>query len=83
MISSFGASSWSELDDGQGTLGFESVFFVYKLFAVELGNLIRRIEENEPIWFKVEEMGPVVQQKIGYVGGWTGRKSLEKSRGEL
>ena len=80
LISSFGAPCWSELNDGQQTLGFELVFFLYKLFAVELGNLIRQREGNEPFRFKVEEMGPDGRGKIRYVGGWAVRKSLEKSR---
>ncbi len=80
LISTFGAPCWSELNDGQRTLGFELVFFLYKLFVVELGNLIRQREENEPLRFKVEQMGPDGRGKIHYVGGWAIRKSLEKSR---
>lgn len=35
LISSFGASSWSGLNDGQQTLGCELVFFLYKMFVDE------------------------------------------------
>lgn len=79
VISSFGVESWAELNDGQRSLSAQLVFFLYKLFAKELGTLIRKQEECEPISFKVDDMGPG-QGKVRYVGGWAVRKSLDKSR---
>lgn len=80
VISSFGVESWAELNNGQRSLSAQLVFCLYKLFAKELGTLIHKQEECEPISFKVNDMGPVGQGKVRNVGGWAIRKSLEKSR---
>jgi hypothetical protein len=80
LITSFGVSCWSDINDGQRTLGFELVFSLFKLFADELGNLVRTREEDEALPFKVDEMGADGWGKVRYVGGWAVRKSLEKSR---
>ena len=80
LISSFGVSCWSEINNGQRTLGFKLVLNIFQLFSEELGNLVRTREENEPLPFKVEEMGADGRGKVRYVGAWAIRKSLEKSR---
>ena len=79
VISSFGVCSWLDLNDGQRTLVIQFVFTLYKRFTTELGNLIRS-KENEPLHFKVENMGPEGRGKIRYIGGWAMRKCLENSR---
>ena len=79
LISSFWASCWSEIKDGQRTLGFELVLNIFQLFSEELGNLVRT-KEAEPLPFKVEEMGADGRGKVCYVGGWAIRKSIQKSR---
>ena len=59
LISSFGAPSWSGLNDGQRTLGCELVFFLYKMFVDELGNLIRQMKKTNPFalkWTKWDQM---------------------------
>ena len=68
------------MNDGQRSLGFELVFSQFKLFADELGNLVRIREEDEALPFKIDEMGADGRGKVRYVGGWAVRKSLEKSR---
>jgi ATP-dependent DNA helicase PIF1 len=80
LISSFGASCWSEINNGQRTLGFKLVFHIFELFSEELGNLVRRKEEDEPLPFKVDEMGAHGRGKVRYVGAWAIRKSIQKSR---
>ena len=79
LVSFFGASCWSDINDGQRTLGFMLVFRVFELFIEELGNLVRT-KQDEPLPFKVEEMGAGGLGKVRYVGGWAMRKSIEKSR---
>ena len=80
LISTFGVSLWSDIEDGQRTLGFELVFSLLKIFAAELGSLVKSMQENEPLQFRVEDMGPEGRGKVRYVGGWAIRKWLEKSR---
>ena len=79
LTSSFGVSCWSEINNSQRTLGFKLVLNIFQLFIEELGNLVRTREENEPLPFKVEEMGSDGRGKVRYVGEWAIRKSLEKS----
>ena len=40
LISSFGVSCWSEINNGQRTLGFKLVLNIFQLFSEELGNLV-------------------------------------------
>ena len=80
LIISFGVSCWSDINDGQRTLGFKLVFSLFKLFADQLGNLVCTREEDEALPFKVDKMGADGRGKMRYVGGWAVRKSLEKSR---
>ena len=46
LISTFGVSRWSDIDDGQRTLGFELVFTLLKIFAAELGSLVKSKRTN-------------------------------------
>ena len=80
LISSFNVPCWSDINDGQRALGFELVFSLFKLFSLELANLVRGKVQEEPIRFEVNEMGPEGRGKIRYIGGWALRKSLQKSR---
>ena len=80
VISAFSASSWSELNDGQRTLGAQLTFHLFRqLFTNELSSLVRK-QENGPILFNVSEMGPDGKGKIRYIGGWAVRKALQKSQ---
>ena len=79
LISAFSDNSWSELDDGQRTLGSQLVFYLFQLFANELGNMVRK-EEARPLLFDVRNMGPDGKGKIRYIGGWAIRKALQKSQ---
>ena len=79
VISAFSASSWSELNDGQRTLGAQLTFHLFQLFMNELSSLVRK-QENGPILFNVSEMGPDGKGKIRYIGGWAVRKALQKSQ---
>ena len=79
VISAFSVSSWSELNDGQRTLGAQLTFHLFQLFANELSSLVRK-QEAGPIPFNVSEMGPDGRGKIRYIGGWAVRKALQKSR---
>ena len=72
-------NSWSELDDGQQTVGSQLVFHLFQLFANELGNMVRK-EEACPILFDVCNMGPDGKGKICYIGGWAICKALQKSQ---
>ena len=78
LISAFSVNSWSELDDGQRTLGSQLVFHLFQLFANELGNMVRK--EARPILFDVRNMGPDRKWKIRYIGGWAILKALQKSQ---
>lgn len=80
LISSFDTRCWTELNEGQRTLGAQLVFYLYNLFAAELEQLSRKHQEVETVSFKVEEMGPDGRGKVRYVGGWAIKKTLEKSR---
>ena len=79
VISAFSASSWSELNDGQRTLGAQLTFHLFQLFTNELSSLVRE-QENGPILFNLSEMGPDGKGKIRYIGGWAVRKALQKSQ---
>ena len=79
LISAFSVNSWSELDDGQRTLGSQLVFHLFQLFANELGNMVCK-EEARPILFDVRNMGPDGNGKIRYIGGWAICKALRKSQ---
>ena len=79
LISFFGASCWSNINDGQRTLGFKLMLNIFQLFREELGNLVQT-KEDRLIPFKVEEMGADGLVKVRYIGGWAKRKSMEKSR---
>lgn len=79
VISAFSESSWSEINDGQRTLGAQLAFHFFQLFANELSSLVRK-KETGPIPFNVSDMGPDGRGKIRYIGGWAVRKALQKSR---
>ena len=79
LVSAFNVHSWSDINDGQRTLGMQLVFHIYKLVTSELSKLVRT-QEVEHIPFTVSEMGPDGRGKIRYIGGWAVRKYLEKSR---
>ena len=79
VISAFSASSWSDLNDGQRTLGAQLTFHLFQLFTNALSSLVRK-QENGPVLFNVSEMGPDGKGKIRYIGGWAVRKALQKSQ---
>ena len=58
---------------------FQLVFYLYQLFLCEINKRIQKLDEQEPIHFKVEGMEAEGRGKIRYIGGWAIRKSLEKS----
>ena len=79
VISAFSASSWSELNDGQRTLGTQLTFHLFQLFTDELSSLVGK-QENGPILFNVSEMGSDGKGKIRYIGGWAVRKAVGSGR---
>ena len=80
LISTFRVSRWSDIDDGQRTFGFELVFTLFNIFTAELGSLVKSKQEDEPLQFRVENMGTEGRGKVRYVGGRAIRKNLEKLR---
>ena len=80
LISAFNVRKWTEIDDGQRSVGALLIFHLFQVFAAELGNRVRKIEECAPIHFNVHEMGPDGRGKVRYVGGWDISKCLKRAR---
>ena len=79
LISAFSVTSWSELSDGQITLGAQLVFQLFHLFTNEHANMVRN-RETQPITFNVSNMGPDGKGKIRYIGGWAMQKVIQRSQ---
>ena len=78
--SAWNAGKWSDVSTGQKILAAQLLFHLYKLFVAEVGKVVRKQEEEEPVYFQVADMEAEGKGKIRYIGGWAVRKSLEKSR---
>lgn len=79
VISACNAGKWSDVTTGQKVLAAQLLFHLYKLFLAEVGKVVRRQEEQEPVYFQVADMEAEGKGKIRYIRGWAVRKSLEKS----
>ena len=79
VITALNVDKWSNINSGQRSLSAQLVFYLYQLFLCEINRRIQKLDEQEPILFKIEGMEAEGRGKMRYIGGWAIRKSLEKS----
>ena len=76
-MGAFNVGHWSGIDR---SLAVQLVFHMQELFLAEVGRCVQKQEEEEPVFFNVALMKASGRGKLRDIGGWTIRKSLDKSR---
>ena len=79
VISVCNAEKWSDVTTWQKVLAAQLLFHSYKLFLSEVGKVVRKREDQEPVYFQVADMEAEGEGNIRYIGRLAVRKSLEKS----
>ena len=82
VVSAFGVTKWSEINDGQRSLAASLLLHLYQLFLGKLVKLTREREEAESVSaeFDVHDMSAEGRGKVRYIGGWAIKKCLDKYR---